>query len=286
MDARDSQTRGIALGWAIAMVAAASSACTASHSAMDAEAGAAEDAGVDSADVGVVDGGQSDACTDPLVECACYEWRPTVAADPVNITGTVWAGWGPPHSGREMGVRVAAISFESGATLAEDLSDGRGHFTLAVPTGGVPVGVYLEATGDGVVPHTDCTLPDLTDDVVWDLYVETPSVRDAAYVTAGVVRHDGAGTALVGVYPCTGVDRAGSLVESDVPADLRYIDATGAYSAAPMSTWMGFVQFFNVSNPSGGAVEYSVHAGDVTWARERCPTPIGGSALVFLHPHP
>lgn len=184
---------------------------------------------------------------------ACMGSSPSVAADPLTISGTVLRR-GAPFSSGASGVTVQAFTSTGIAPLTSTTSDSSGAFSLSIPTGGAPFDGYLLISGPGLVTAGAFWSKPLTSSTTTAPLVLSSADLNFLYTLAGTSAAPGTSPVAFNVVDCNGTPLGDSVLNFDTLA-------AGALlrSAQPLDFNFGAPNFWLLDEPNG---LISVHAVD------------------------
>ncbi len=217
--------------------------------------------------------GQSTALARVQVEAAlnfsCSGTPPTVAADPIVISGNVTAF----QSASDPGVTVEFHRKSDNVVLGTTTTDSNGNYSLSIPSGGVPIDGYLNLSAPGTPEFRAYWSKPLTGPTSSSPFVITSSALNMVYSLLQQSPQPGTGTLVVSIADCAGVAVIGATL-SVQPNSGSVIDA-GA-SGLPGSDWV-------LNQPSGGAT-ISAQSGGTTFGSTQFIVISGRPTLLSLTP--
>jgi Collagen triple helix repeat (20 copies) len=217
--------------------------------------------------------GQSTALAQVQVEAAlnfsCSGTPPTVAADPIVISGNVTAFQSAP----DPGVTVEFHRKSDNVVLGTTTTDSNGNYTLSIPSGGVPIDGYLNLSAPGTSEFRAYWSKPLTGPTSSSPFVITTSALNMVYSLLQQSPQPGTGTLVVSIADCAGVPVTGATL-SVQPNSGSVIDS-GA-SGLPGSDWV-------LNQPSGSAT-VSVQSGGTNFGSTQFIVISGRPTFVSLTP--
>lgn len=165
--------------------------------------------------------------------------RAETAPDPIMVSGTALRvtviGIYP-----ESGVTVSVASIDNGPSLASMTTDASGNFSLAVPTGAVPIKTFISLSRADLL--TSLFVPD--EEIDRDLtgtdgFVANDNATNQLYTvpSPNLTRDTTKGTLLVRVLDCAGNGISGATIALTPPAEkIIYATSAGLPSSTPTMT--------------------------------------------------
>ena len=214
--------------------------------------GAASDAGIDAS--AVVDAAPRADAMPPVdarpadLTCAGGD-PPTVADDPVSLSGTVFTLQNLSETPVQ-GATVAAFTRGAEDTaLDSDNTDAQGVYELSAATGGVPLDAFVRAEETGYIP-TRVYPPTVVATSLADVPIPLldQNLLDTVTFFAGVDQDPDLGIVLLVVADCEGTPIEGATVSSTPAAgDIVYANEQGIPSSDQTATAAeGIAYLFNV----------------------------------------
>ena len=218
----------------------------------DGDGGSVSDAGIDAS--AVVDAAPRADAMPPVdarpadLTCAGGD-PPTVAEDPVSLSGTVFTLMNLAETPVQ-GATVAAFTRGAeDAALDSDTTDAEGVYELSAATGGVPLDAFVRAEEDGYIP-TRVYPPTVVATSLADVPIPLLDQNLLQTLTffAGVDQDPELGIVLLVVADCEGTPIEGATVSSTPAAgDIVYANEQGIPSADQTATaGQGIAYLFNV----------------------------------------
>jgi hypothetical protein len=219
--------------------------------------------------------------------CVGVPW-PTAAANPMPIHGVVLDGGGGVGLG-DATVEVRNLDDDSlyGMDTTSNTNFSKGGYSVYVASGGVAPRIYRKVTAPGYVEQYVIDPMAQFGDFSFGSPLPTAADLDSIYAVAGLTRDPSKGTVILDINDCviptTGKPLhrvAGATV--DAPSGtVLYGDADG-YNASLTS--MGVMGLTAVLNVDPGSVDFTVHAGPITF--RSWPIDVHAGAAHWSPRHP
>lgn len=177
--------------------------------------------------------GKSSTAPDPAYACAGKAY-PTTAPASITVSGTI----GDFLAGPLDSVKVQAFKTGTVSPIDSAVTDGQGHFSMTVTTGGTPLDGYVHASKSGYIDTYAYPSAPLPATATLSFPMVTAAEFNLLATNAGVT--PAAGKASLGLLPidCTGAAVTGALVYTN-PSAQAYTNGAGdffVFNATPGST--------------------------------------------------
>ena len=189
------------------------------------------------------------------------------APDPITLTGSIER---KATASAVPGMTLSISTTLDGSPIATTTTDATGAYSVDVPTGGVPIAMYITLSEPGYL--TAVEIPDrLLDANTAESFVEgTQADLDATYATKSVTESLSAGTLYIGLFDCTGTGIAGAAIQTTPPTTIVYADVNSVPDAALTSTTSSSIAL--ALDVPVGPVIVSVTAPGMTFTDQRIET--------------
>ena len=188
----------------------------------------------------------------------------TTAPDPLTLSGTIVQ---LITASAIPGVALSASNTLGGSPIATATTDGTGGYSLDIPTGGVPIAIYLTLSKPGFLTVTSIPNRLLDASAPANIQAGTQADLDASYAAKSMTESPTAGSLDIVLSDCAFNRIAGATIQTTPPTTIVYSDVNGNGDGSLTSTTSSATAL--ALNVPLGSVVVSATAPGMTFTDQR-----------------